>query len=432
MSRKPRNTALFAFLLLLGVSAFAQDRSLWRTANDIREGTRGSIVGTVVDTDETRNRLTIELDQDRYARVSIEGDSVATTYNGFGGVINGKPEIFTGSAGFSNVREGDRIEVRGTGRGTGIVVADSVTLLGRSVAASQVGVGTTRDPSSISTPPTNTTNATATARRNRVEGVVQSVNTSESRLVIQTTAPRLITIRGTRTTPVFYRNEVYRIGNIEVGDLIAVEPETADAAADDVRARSIEVLESVQDRRSTRETTRVQTMTGRVSRIDTTNDRIWITANREEVQVDLGNAFDSGNRRFRASDFRVGDQISVTGSYSGGRFTATSVNFAENVFSPPETRVEADDDDDDEDDSREYVTVSFTATVIESLQTSPTLVVRDTTGRTIELRITEDFAVRTKSGTYTTADRIRDGESVVVKAFRDEDGVHIAQTIRYR
>ena len=43
-------------------------------------------------------------------------DSVSTQYNGFGGVINGSPEIFTGSQGLANVRTGDRVEVRGVGQ----------------------------------------------------------------------------------------------------------------------------------------------------------------------------------------------------------------------------------------------------------------------------------------------------------------------------
>ena len=43
-----------------------------------------------------------------------------------------------------------------------------------------------------------------------------------------------------------------------------------------------------------------------------------------------------------------------------------------------------------------------------------------------------DLPVKTKSGTYSTAERLKDGDAVVVKAFRDADGNYIGQTIRIR
>ena len=69
-------------------------------------------VGTVIDIDEGRGRIVIEADDDSERRMTIEVDSVATTYHNFGTFINDKPEIFTGSAGLTNVRLNDRIEVR--------------------------------------------------------------------------------------------------------------------------------------------------------------------------------------------------------------------------------------------------------------------------------------------------------------------------------
>jgi hypothetical protein len=52
----------------------------------------------------------------------------------------------------------------------------------------------------------------------RVEGVVRQVNSADGRVVIETDRREMITVRGTATTPVYYRNTVYRISNLEPGD----------------------------------------------------------------------------------------------------------------------------------------------------------------------------------------------------------------------
>ena len=183
-----KRLSTIAALLLCAMSSFAQSSYSWRTARDIGEGARGAVAGTVVDVG-SNNRLQIEMDSDQ-SRVDVETDSVATQYNNFGGMINGKPEIFTGTSGFSNVRTGDRIEVRGTGRGTGAIVADTVTLLGRSVAASQVGVGQTRTPTSVATPtddrPTGTVRTDTASRA--FEGTVRSVSAAKDGTVANTRA----------------------------------------------------------------------------------------------------------------------------------------------------------------------------------------------------------------------------------------------------
>src|SRR5438132_3260987 len=132
-----RKSAIFAFSLLIGVSAFGQSGTQWRTSADVREGVRGSIVGTVSDVTEGRSTFRLAPDDDRNGQVTVEADAVSTQYNGFGGTINSSPEIFVGSTGFSNLRVGDRVEVRGTGRNTGVIGAEYITLLGRPVPADQ-------------------------------------------------------------------------------------------------------------------------------------------------------------------------------------------------------------------------------------------------------------------------------------------------------
>src|SRR5947209_19795862 len=150
--RNLRLSSLCSILVLSALSTFGQSSSLWRTATDVSEGARGGMIGTVADVDDARNRLLLDPDDDRSARVTVTADALTTQFNGFGGVINGQPEIFTGSSGFANLRVGDRIDVRGMGRGNAVIAADVITLLGRQVPASQTGVGQTRPSGSATTP----------------------------------------------------------------------------------------------------------------------------------------------------------------------------------------------------------------------------------------------------------------------------------------
>ena len=181
-------------LCLLSLSAFGQSSPQWRTASDVSEGNRGSIVGTVVDIDEGASRLQVTADNDMHSWIPVIADTVTTQYNGFGGVINGQPEIFIGTKGFSNIRLGDRVEVRGIGRGNHAIGAEVVTLLGRSVPASQTGVGQTRPPNTISTPTTAPPASDVTVY-GRVEGVVRQVNADEGRVVVETDRREMVTIR---------------------------------------------------------------------------------------------------------------------------------------------------------------------------------------------------------------------------------------------
>ena len=147
-----RAAVVFALALAAAVSASGQDRSVWRTSADVREGSVGSIVGTVAEIEAGRNQFRIRPDNDPYQLTTVISDSVSTTYYGFGGVINGSPEIFRGTSGFSNVRVCDRVDIHGQGRAGASIAAAQITLLGRSVEADTVGVGTTREGSSVSTP----------------------------------------------------------------------------------------------------------------------------------------------------------------------------------------------------------------------------------------------------------------------------------------
>lgn len=427
-----RKSAIFAFSVLFGVSAFGQSGTQWRTRADVAEGVRGTMVGTVSDLEPGQNRFTVTPDDDRNGTVTVDTDSVSTQFNGFGGTINGAPEVFVGSTGYSNVRVGDRVEVRGNGKAGGVVGADYVTLLGRPIPADQTGVGQTRTPDRIS-PPTasGTTPAGPTPQvSGPIEGVVRQVNASDGRIVIETDRREMITVRGSATTPVYYQNNVYRIGNLEPGDRIRIQLNNGSTVGGELRARTIDVIQNVQESGSA--TVQVGGMTGRVMTIDRRGNTVRVQNEKgDTVVVDLTNAQDVDGRRVRAADMQIGDHVDLSGSYVGDAFVATTVRFIDEGSTPPPARpgpaphpgpVAAGP----------LGSVTIYGTVTQSLANASQLVVRDQAGATIPLYVLDDFTVRTRAGGYTTADRLRAGDSLVVKAYRDSDGNYIAQTIRIR
>jgi hypothetical protein len=422
--------AMVAVASIAAVSPlFGQDRSSWRTADDIREGSRGSIVGTVDDVDDGSGQIQLVPDDATSAQVTVVTDSLSTIYNGFGGVINGRTEIFIGSKGFSNVRTGDRLEVRGTGRGTGTVFAEAVSLIGRSIPADQVGVGETRSPGNISTGSSGT-RSTVTERPGRIDGTVRTVNGDDNRFVIETDRREMLTIRGSGTTPVHYRGGTYRIRDLEQGDRIRVDADTSAGTSGDVQARSIDVVQSAQERRGSASSSsgQVTTISGRITGVDRPTDTIRIDNGRGEVAVDVHTAADAGGHRVRAADLRVGDEVDITGAYgvSSDVFIASTIRSADQIPAQPAgpTRPPATG-------SPGFITIH--GTITQSLRNAPQLTIRDAqSNASYRIYVLEDFIVRTKSGSYTTADRLSENDSVVLKAYRDADGNLIAQTIRMR
>ncbi|HVG25210.1 MAG TPA: DUF5666 domain-containing protein [Thermoanaerobaculia bacterium] len=387
------------------------------------------MVGTVIDVDEGRGRLQIEYDDDG-TRMTIETDSVSTVYHGFGTAIAGKPEIFTGSSGLSNVRLGDRVEIRGTERGNGVWKADRVTLVGRNIEASTVGVGTTRNPTSISTPVDDRSTGTATTTRDtagNIEGTIRSINEEEGRLVIVTTQRRMMNVRTYRNTPVVFRGETYRISNLEVGDRIRVEAEARGAQADEITARRITVVQSVQDTGTTADNAgRVTTVAGRVTRIESGLDRLYVNTGREEVRVDMVQAEDANGNVVRARDVRVDDRVEITGSFNrvGDAFNASTIRFTQGDREVP-------GDSGSTFDRPALVTTG--GTITETLDDASTLGLRETdTNRVVRIWIAPDFAVRLKGGTYVNASTLREKDTLLVQAYRDARGNLIAQTVRLR
>jgi hypothetical protein len=388
----------------------------------------GPLAGTVVDVDEGRGRLQIDSDTEAHARITIETDSVATVYYGFGSVIADKPEIFTGSSGFSNIRLGDRVEVRGSVRSEGVVKADRVTLLGRAVAAPQVGVGSTRDPATtVHTPTDDRATGSTTTAAPAVEGTIRQINLQEGRIVIQTTQRSMMTVRTARTTPVVYRGETFRTTNLEIGDVIRVDTDSRPGlVADEVTARRIEVTRSVQEAGSAAgNAALVTTVQGRVTRVEVDAEAIYIAANRGEILVDMTQATNSNGDVMGANDIRVGDQLEISGSYdrAGQTFLAATTRFVVGQPGTSSPGVEP----------VQYALVTISGTVTETLEDASRLSVRERdTNRLYPLWVANDLAVRTKGTTYTTANQLRLNDTVVVEAFRDPAGNLVVQTIRLR
>ena len=425
MRRTLRFSVIYAIVALAAVSTFGQSRSQPATGN--------AMAGTVIDIDNGRGRLQIESDDDRYSRTTIETDSISTQYLGFGSMIAGKPEIFTGSSGFSNVRLGDRISIRGAIRADGVIHADAVTLLGRPVAAGTVGVGQTRNPTSVSTPVDDRTTTASPAPANTVEGTVRQINEDEGRIVIQTAQRRMITVNTYRNTPVFFRGEQYRVSNLEIGDRVRIEPDPRTAQADEITARRIEVTQSVQEARGGDGGT-VTSINGRVVRTELALDYAFIDAGRGEVRVDMSQAEDARGERIHARDLRANDVVEISGSYSrsGDIFLASVVRLGRGTGSSVDVTVPRGPVFDDAEFQR-YSVVTFTGTIRTTLEDSSTIEVLDKDlNRNVRVWVTEDFAVRTKGASYTTAESLRTGDTVLIKAYTDTRGNLIAQTIRLR
>ncbi|HYC89272.1 MAG TPA: hypothetical protein VEO54_08685 [Thermoanaerobaculia bacterium] len=386
------------------------------------------MTGTIIDVDEGRGRMQIEYDDG--TRMTIETDSVSTVYYGFGTAIAGKPEIFTGSSGLSNVRLGDRVEIRGSERGNNVWKADRVTLVGRDVEASTTGVGTTRNPTSVSTPVDDRTTGTATTRDSggNVEGTIRSINQDEGRLVLVTTQRRMLTVRTYRNTPVLYRGETYRVTNLEVGDRVRVEAEARAAQADEITARRITVLQSVQEGGTTADNAgRVTTITGRVTRVESGLDRVFIDTGREEVRVDMIQAEDANGNVVRARDVRVDDLVEITGSFNrvGDAFNASTVRFTEGDRElPGDTGTTFD----------RPALITTGGTITETLEDASTLGLRETdTNRVVRIWASPDLVMRMKNNTtYAAVSTLREKDQVIIQAYRDSRGNLIAQTVRVR
>jgi hypothetical protein len=401
------------FVALAPVAVFGQDRATWSTTADIREGTRGTIVGTVDSIDVPRLTFVLRPDAGSTS-VRITADDVTTSFRAFGD--GSTADVVRGSVGMNRLRAGDRLRVTGIG-GRSSIAATEVNLLGRATSSSVRGTTTT------------------TTTRGYIEGTVRSVNTRDSTLVVETADRRLYTVRATDTTPVNYRGTTYRIANLESGDTVRVKLMSTSSTED--RASSIEVLRNVAETSGTDSRT-LTSVYGRITRIDTRLQTVRVTTDRETViTVDMRDARDRSGRDIMMSDLHVGDVLEVSGRYdTAGTFQADTVRLGATRDDIDSNGGYSNDtyDDGGAFDTGRYRAVAIEATVEEALGSNDLLIVRDRAGdrRRISLLVDEEMIVRTTSGSYITADQLRVGERISIRAFELEDGTTVAQTIRVR
>jgi hypothetical protein len=260
---------------------------------------------------------------------------------------------------------------------------------------------------------------------------VQQINAEAGRLVIVTDQREALTVRTPQGTPVRYHGDTYRVSNLEVGDRVRVEAEGG-ATGNDVRARSIEVTQSAQESGS--RANGVGALSGRVTRVDRTNNVIQVDGGRGAIAVDLRTASDPDGKPVRARDVQAGDQVELSGSYSGSTFVASTLRFTSDNGTTTITPVPAAAQTVPSRSYGELGVVTIYGTVSQTLADSPQLVLRDTqnNGRTVRVYALDDLPIRTKAGTWSTASQLRVNDSVVVKAYRDADGNYVAQTVRIR
>jgi hypothetical protein len=441
----PYLAAIAVLASLIPVSSFAQSRPMWRTAADVTDGDRGAIVGTVNDLNSARNQLSIVADGDRTTNVAVETDSVSTQYAGFGDSSDGTGDLFSGSVGFSKLELGDRVEVRGIGRGFGSISADQIVLLDRSAPArNTTGGNSAGSPNNASTRITTTASGTMAAYGTRIEGIVRQVNPAEGRVMVETDRREIITIRGNASTPVGYQGQTFQLSNLQAGDRISVDSATGYTPGSEVAARAIEVISSVQGGddgsaggggNAAANSRRFASISGRVTRIDRRSDTFRIDAGLgTEVTVNSTQANDDGGRPVRAADVAVGDGVELSGNYDASNiFRAATIRFidapaaatAGGTAAGGATAGNYAGGDD-------YVIATIYGTVTATLQSSPQLTVRDDQGRAVRVLATDDFAVRKVNGTYTTAESLKANDRVVMKVYRAPDGTSIAQSIRLR
>ena len=400
-----------------GVPLLGQERPIWMSSSEIRDGVRGTIVGAVQSIATDGRTLTLRLDDNQSAVVRVSTDKTTTSYRSFGDGTS--TDVQRGSQGFSQIHAGDRVRIAGVGGPRNTMAATEVVLVGRSSSSS----------------------GTPTRGASLVTGTVRSVDSDDYQVVLETSDRSLHTYRGDASTPVNYRGNKYEISNLEPGDQVRIQ--LGPGPSDEIRIVSIEVLRDVNSDGAIEDTRTISSLNGRVTRIErgTTFIRIQPEQGRE-VRVDLTNARSAQGQQVRSGDVRVGDEVQITGRYDGTDFRASVVRIGEDIYAP--TSPTTPDRNGDwrnggtsggtRNPNDRTAIVVIDGTISQSLADAGALVIRDTTLDRNGVRVLadDDLIVRTSNGGYISAVQLREGERVTIRAFVDSDNNYIAQTIRIR
>ena len=120
--------------------------------------------------------------------------------------------------------------------------------------------------------------------------------------------------------------------------------------------------------------------------------------------------------------------MTLSGTFNGNVFVASMITFEANnegEATPPPVRTPRA--------PSELGLVTLYGTVAQPLSAGSRLVITDSaSNRSIRVYAEPDLVVRGRTAGYTTADRLRAGDNVALKVYRDAEGNYIAQTIRLR
>jgi hypothetical protein len=187
---------------------------------------RVTIEGRVAEIDHDEGSIEIETTaegDDSWVRVDFDDETVVYT-------SGARDESAEGDEGIELLEEDDLVTVSGTRENDDTVMAREISLVGSEVSA----MPRRPDPSLEFQP------------RDRVPGVVRSVDTERGRIVLDTVEHGMIAVFCDGDTPVFFHGGIFRITNLEVGDGVIVTigaTDDGDPAAPWVTA--IEVTRSV-------------------------------------------------------------------------------------------------------------------------------------------------------------------------------------------
>jgi len=389
--------------MLLSVGLYAQAGS-WQSPNDIDLNERGDLTGEVVsvsvDSFEVRPDTGI-------ANVIRVFSSSSTRFRGFG---NDPAATQAGSAGLVNVGVGDRVRVTGVGGTARTVRAEFVQLLGRAVT-----------PAPAATTPSSTILV--------VEGVIEDILLSDQSFVLRGDTGETWNIVGTRETPVIFQGATYQMGNLERGDRVRVDVDSR-LASGELRAGRIEVLkDSTPDDEDTPSILSNNYLTGRVGRIESRGNRFVFRSDRAgEILIEAGRAVDAKGEPFRTANIQVGDRLRIWGEYTTGqRFRADRIE----VGTAADATAAGTIQDRGQEPYLGFSTVILSGVVEKNPPNEDKLTIHNRNERRdLEITVDEEFIVLRPDETFIRASQLRQGDNVVIKAFRDPRGEYIAQTIR--
>lgn len=401
----PLRTRVYLSLLgamLLSMGLFAQTGS-WQSPRDVDLNERGELTGEVVSVSGDSFEVRPDAGVGNVIRVF---SSSSTRYRGLG---TDPAATQLGSAGLVNLGVGDRVRVTGVGGTARTVRAEFVQLLGRAVT---------------SVPATTTPASTILV----VEGVIDDILLSDQSFVLRGDTGETWKIVGTRETPVIFEGATYQLGNLERGDRVRVSVDSR-LTSGELRASRIEVLEDATPDDEAPSILSNNYLTGRVGRIESRGNRFVFRSDRAgEVLIEAGRAVDAKGEPFRSANIQVGDRLRIWGEYTGDqRFRADRIE----VGTAADATASGQIQDRGQEPYLGFSTVILSGVVEKNPRNEDKLTIHNRNERRdLEITVDEEFIVLRPDDTFIRASQLRQGDSVVIKAFRDPRGEYIAQTIR--